>query len=161
MGKTLNLKGKKFGKLTVLSLNKTDKYTYWDCLCECGNTKIIRGNNLVRDVESCGCLREKNLKKIITTHGMTDSRPYTIWEGIIQRTTNPKNKAYKNYGGRGIIVCKKWLKFDNFWKDMRKGYVDNLSIDRINNNEGYEPANCRWATMKEQQNNKRPYAKRR
>lgn len=95
---------------------------------------------------------EKHYSK---SHGMHDSPEYQVWVNMIQRCTNPKNNRYKHYGGRGITVCERWRKFENFYTDMGKR-PNGLSIDRINNNGSYEPKNCRWATSSEQQLNKRP-----
>jgi hypothetical protein len=86
---------------------------------------------------------------------MTKTRPYRIWRNIKDRCNNKNNKDYRWYGGRGITICDQWLDFATFWNDVKEGYNDTLSIDRIDNTKGYEPGNCRWATMKTQQNNRR------
>lgn len=88
------------------------------------------------------------------SHGMNGTRPYRIWSSMITRCGNENHNSYKNYGLKGIFVCKEWLKFDNFWNDMKEGYSDNLTIDRIKNNKGYYKENCRWITKAEQSYNK-------
>lgn len=88
-------------------------------------------------------------------HGMYGTRPYRIWSSMLTRCNNPKSKSYKDYGGRGIKVCKKWLSFMGFWEDVKKGYSDKLTIDRINNDGNYSKENCRWVTRTKQGNNKK------
>ena len=83
------------------------------------------------------------------------SRQYRIWNGMISRCHNPNRKDYPNYGGKGIRVCDKWKTFNGFWEDMSLGYSETLQIDRIDGTKGYEPGNCRWATPKQQQRNRR------
>lgn len=151
MGKELNLTGQKFGKLTVLKLSYTKRYTYWKCLCDCGIEKIILGTRLTAGrTRSCGCLAKTNGIK----HGMRHTRSYKSWQGMKSRCLNKSVSSYKDYGGRGIKICKKWMKFENFYKDMGNR-PNGTSLDRINNNKGYYKKNCKWSTPEEQNINKR------
>lgn len=88
-------------------------------------------------------------------HGMTKTRPYKIWSGIMRRCYNKNEKCYSRYGGKGILVSKSWKNFVNFWNDMESTYFDKCSIDRINNNKGYSKENCRWVKLSEQSKNRR------
>ncbi len=158
MGAMKNLAGQKFGRLTVTN----DFYTgskntgiKWKCVCDCKNTVIIKSNNLVRgDTKSCGCLNLEKASALQYVHGKTGTRIHGTWKDIIGRCTNKNNSEYENYGGRGITVCERWKKFENFYEDMGEK-PEGLQIDRINNNGNYEPGNCRWSTPKENSNNKR------
>lgn len=170
----LKLIGKTFERLTVKSfygLSK-DHYTLWLCDCSCGKKEvIIRGRLLVTgNTKSCGCLNREKVLKRNNTHGFkspisTDSqyRFYQIWQNMKQRCLNPNNPRWKDYGGRGIKVCKRWLKFENFRDDMWLLYLEhikkygeqNTSIERIFINHIYKPSNCKWATNIEQAKNKR------
>jgi hypothetical protein len=120
----IDLTGKKFGKLTVLQMYGRDKNNVikWLCKCECGNETIVYGEVLKNGrTQSCGCSQ--------TTHNMTKTRPYETWSTMKKRCYNPHCEKYSDYGGRGIIVCDKWLTFEGFWEDMQEGYSDDLTID--------------------------------
>lgn len=129
---------------------------YYLVKCKCGSELKMRADNLNsgRSMQCSFCSNKKNLNPI--THNMSHSKEYNTWRGMKQRCTNKKDKSFKDYGGRGIAVCERWLhSFENFITDMGLKPSLKHSIDRINNDGGYEPSNCRWATRKEQNKNKR------
>jgi hypothetical protein len=126
---------------------KGKRTSMWVCRCLCGKEFTASGNNLKRgNTKTCGCSRG--------SHKMSDSPEWEAWSAITQRCTNPKNPGFRNYGGRGISVCKRWRQFENFFVDMGvrpEGY----SIDRTNNEGNYEPSNCKWVLNRLQHRNKR------
>lgn len=160
MPKTIDITGKYFGYWKVIErAGSTERgKATWLCECKCGKRKIVTGDGLRSGKsESCGCKAIELSIERTKTHGKTGTRLYKIWNQMIQRTTNKNIKDYKYYGGRGITVCKEWREsFEAFekWAEMN-GYKENLTIDRKDNNKGYEPGNCQWATRKQQSSNTR------
>lgn len=154
-----SLVGKRFGKWLVISKsdNKSSNGTYiWNCLCDCGNNGQVKTNelNLGASTKCKKCAMEY-LKRINTTHGMTKTTEYNSWKGMIQRCTNPDDPSYKDWGGRGVTVCDRWLIFSNFLEDMGEKPQPGLTIERKKNNLGYFKENCEWATKMEQSLNRR------
>lgn len=160
--KIKDLTGQRYGKLTVLSLDeeRTKRKSYWVCLCDCGNKKTVRGDSLQDNKTlSCGCLKKEQDKVNLTKNHkgrISKSRLYKIWLGMKSRCNNPNSKTYLRYGSKGVKVCDEWNhNFDNFkeWS-LNCGYREDLTIDRINPRGNYHPNNCRWASLKDQANNR-------
>ena len=167
---TKDISGQRFGRLTAVEIHHIKKYTYpsgiksnieyWLCKCDCGNNCVVNKGKLMRlHTKSCGCLRKEILSQGTqsTTHGLSKTRIYETWHHMKQRCYYEKSKRYSSYGGRGITICDEWKSDFKAFYDwaMANGYTDELTIDRIDVNGNYEPSNCRWITMKEQQRNTR------
>ena len=147
----IDLTGTRFGKLTVVAEHPERKghAIMWVCKCDCGNTKLINGNNLRQGKSTtCGCSTR--------SHGMRFTRLWSIWDGMMKRCCNPRHKWFKRYGGRGITICDEWMQNHGefFSWALSNGYKDGLTIDRIDVDKGYCPENCRWVDMKTQLNNR-------
>lgn len=150
--------GSEFGMWVVVGdLFVKKKKVIYPCQCQCGKKRDVYACHLLRGMSrSCGCVAAKKIGDRNRTHGMTRTPEYRIWRAMIDRCHYPSCKAYHRYGGRGILVCDRWRNsFENFIADMGKKPSDGHSIDRIKNDRGYEPGNCRWATATEQARNKR------
>ena len=163
MGKLIDLTGQRFGRLTVIERAEDYispqgiKHVRWCCRCDCGNAHTVAGLDLRRGKTiSCGCFHNELLSARVTSHKKCDTRLYRIWKNMRNRCYDPQNNRYYRYGGRGITVCEEWLHDFKAFYDwaMANGYQDDLSIDRIDNDKGYSPDNCRWETAKEQNRNK-------
>jgi hypothetical protein len=150
--------GQRFEKLVVTERgpNSPGGITRWKCVCDCGNSSLVAGTDLrAGRAVSCGCsktIRGKEHRSHV--HGHSRSKTYASWCAAVQRCTNPKNPKWSIYGDRGITVCEHWRTFENFLADMGER-PPGTSLDRLDNEKGYQPGNCRWASDWTQQNNRR------
>ena len=162
-GIAIDITGQRFGRLVALERDANNgKLVRFRCQCDCGDLVTVRSDLLRRgETTSCGCFRREAIRTRMMgnipaskTHGMQGSKTYAAWAAAIQRCENPKHAHYARYGGRGIRVCKRWRdSFSAFLEDMGEAPVG-LTLDRADNNRGYEPGNCRWATHRVQQYNR-------
>lgn len=160
MTKIIDLTGKRFGRLVVVSRAENDKrgQSRWRCLCDCGTEKTVTGSHLKNgNTKSCGCLHKEIAANTKLSHGGKHTPLYVTWCNMKQRCNNKNASYYYCYGGRGIKVCDEWENSFETFRDwaLANGYEDGLTIDRLNNDGNYEPSNCKWSTQKEQSRHRR------
>jgi len=162
MSERIDLTKQRYGRLVALEPATPNKHgqSRWLCRCDCGNEKIIDANPIRRGlVKSCGCYRRERGSeqgKSMRKHGMWNTPEYRVWVSMKDRCTNPNNRSWPDYGGRGIRVCRQWIRnFESFIADMGRRPSPEHTLERIKNDEGYRPENCCWATRTEQQRNTR------
>lgn len=157
--------GEKIGRLTLISETRIGRHFAFACVCECGAEKIVRAGHLrTRQTLSCGCYAKDRITAENTKHGEAKngevSPEYSSWRAMHKRCHQPRNISFPNYGGRGIGICKRWYKFENFLADMGRRPSLRHSIERKDNEGNYTPGNCIWGTPSQQAKNRRPRNRR-
>lgn len=157
MAKAQDLTGKRFGRLVAMKVDNSGRRRRWECLCDCGKTTMVEASLLnCGRTRSCGCLSVDHASSMNASHGMTGTKIYKAWKGIKKRCFNQSEKAYKNYGGRGITLCDEWVDdFPAFYAYIGDPPTDRHTVGRIDNEGDYRPGNVRWETYAEQNSNKR------
>jgi hypothetical protein len=157
-----DITGLRVGYLTALSYHGSDgRKSLWNARCDCGKVVVLAATELKKQKSrgiksSCGCRRKQTIGEKNTTHGMSAHPAYAVWRSMLNRCLLDSHHAWKDYGGRGIEVCSRWREsFDAFWGDMGRTYRRGLSLDRVENSQGYSPENCAWKTARQQANNTR------
>lgn len=158
MVRTIDLTGKNYGYLTVVSKTSDNisGRSLWNCICKCGNTLVVKSNSLrTGNTKSCGCYHKERVIETSITHGMTGTKIYRAWTNMKRRCDDESNDFYKDYGGRGITYCTRWKDFVCFYDDMIPNYFDGASLERVDVNGNYCKDNCTWIDLKDQAKNRR------